>query len=140
MDKISTNYHIVVYHSNTGKKGTDYWNPPNNSAVQLAAAITASARMYMYPHISREDCYYTDTDSVVLSNPLSEDIIYPSELGKFKLEDKILNGYFLAPKAYCYFQIDGKNVVRFKGPAKNLVNPEWFESQYAVFFFFVQNR
>lgn len=85
----------------------------------------------MYPHISREDCYYTDTDSVVLSNPLSEDIIYPSELGKFKLEDKILNGYFLAPKAYCYFQIDGKNVVRFKGPAKNLVNPEWFESQYA---------
>jgi len=26
--------------------------------------------------------------------------------------------------------MDGKNVIKFKGPAKNLVDPEWFESQY----------
>jgi len=37
-----------------------------NSAVRISAAITASARIYMYPFISREDCYYTDTDSVIL--------------------------------------------------------------------------
>jgi len=71
MDQISTNCHIVVYHSNPGMEGsTDSWNPPQNSAVQLAAAITACSRIHMYPLISREDCYYTDTDSVVLSNPL----------------------------------------------------------------------
>jgi len=57
-------------------------------------------------------------------------MISSSELGKLKLEAKILKGFFLAPKAYCYYQIDGKNVIKFKGPAKNLVDPEWFESQY----------
>ncbi|KAL0386792.1 UNVERIFIED_CONTAM: DNA polymerase [Sesamum latifolium] len=50
------------------------------SAIQLAAAITASARIYMYPFISREDCYYTDTDSVVLGQPLPEEWIYSSTL------------------------------------------------------------
>jgi len=43
----------------------------------------------MYKYISRDDCYYTDTDSIVLSNPLPEDDVSSSELGKFKLEDQI---------------------------------------------------
>ena len=42
----------------------------------------------MYPQIEREDCYYTDTDSVVLGKPLPEDVISSSVLGKFKLEDR----------------------------------------------------
>ncbi|QCE05191.1 DNA polymerase [Vigna unguiculata] len=48
------------------------WAPPRLSAVQLAAAITACSRIHMYKSISREDCYYTDTDSVVLKNPIPE--------------------------------------------------------------------
>nr|UYK51800.1 hypothetical protein [Paphiopedilum micranthum] len=126
-DMLSENNYIVAYHSNTG---TD-WNPPKNSAVQLAAAITASARIYMYPYISREDCYYTDTDSVVLGQPLPEEMISSSVLGKFKLEDRVMKGYFLAPKSYFYIAMDGKNVLKYKGPAKNHVYPEWFELQYA---------
>ena len=129
-DMLSENNYIVAYHSNTGT-GSDYWNPPKNSAVQLAAAITASARIYMYPYISREDCYYTDTDSVVLGQPLPEEVISSSVLGKFKLEDRIMKGYFLAPKSYYYIAIDGTNVLKYKGPAKNQVYPEWFELQYA---------
>ena len=85
----------------------------------------------MYPYISREDCYYTDTDSVVLGQPLPKEEISSSVLGKFKLEDRVMKGYFLAPKSYFYIAIDGTNVHKFKGPAKNLVNPEWFELQYA---------
>ena len=129
-EMLSENNYIVAYHSNT-EKGLDYWKPPKNSAVQLAAAITASARIYMYPYISREDCYYTDTDSVVLGQPLPIEMISSSVLGKFKLEDRIRKGYFLAPKSYCYITIDGNNVLKYKGPAKNLVYPEWFNSQYA---------
>jgi hypothetical protein len=129
-DMLSENYYILAYHSNTGT-GPDYWNPPKNSAVQLAAAVTASARIYMYPYISREDCYYTDTDSVVLGQPLPKEVISSSVLGLFKLEDRIKKGYFLAPKSYYYLAIDGTNVIKHKGPAKNLVYPEWFESQYA---------
>lgn len=102
-----------------------------NSAVQLAAAITASARIYMYPYISRDDCYYTDTDSVVLSQPLPEERISSSVLGMFKLEDEIAFGYFLAPKCYSYGTMSGgTNVLKFKGPAKDKITPEWFEEQY----------
>ena len=86
-DMLSENNYIVAYHSNTDK-GSDYWNPPKHSAVQLAAAVTASARIYMYPYISREDCYYTDTDSVVLGQPLPKEMISSSVLGQFKLEDR----------------------------------------------------
>lgn len=129
-EMLSENYYIVAYHSNTGT-GLDYWNPPKNSAVQLAAAITASARIYMYPYISREDCYYTDTDSVVLGKPLPEEEINSTFIGKFKLEHKVLKGYFLAPKSYSLITEEGANVLKYKGPAKNLVKPEWFESQYA---------
>ncbi|KAL5738545.1 hypothetical protein ACOSP7_031306 [Xanthoceras sorbifolium] len=35
----------------------------------------------MYPYISREDCYYTDIDSVVLGNPLPKEVITSSVLG-----------------------------------------------------------
>ncbi|KAF7154287.1 hypothetical protein RHSIM_Rhsim01G0136300 [Rhododendron simsii] len=80
-DMLSDNYYIVAYHSNTGT-GSDYWNPSKNFAVQLAAAITASARIYMYPYISREDYHYMDTDSVVLGQPLLEEVISSSVLGK----------------------------------------------------------
>jgi len=85
----------------------------------------------MFPYISREDSYYTDTDSVVLGQPLPEEVLSSSVLGKFKLEDRIMKGYFLAPKSYYYIPIDGKGVLKYKGPAKNLVYPEWFEAQYA---------
>ena len=63
-DMLKKKKYIVAYSSNTDKRPDDYWDPPKNAAVQLAAAITASARIYMYPDISREDCYYTDTDSI----------------------------------------------------------------------------
>ncbi|KAL5821138.1 hypothetical protein ACOSQ3_023020 [Xanthoceras sorbifolium] len=129
-DMLSKNNYIVSYHSNT-EKGSDYWNPLKNSAVQLAAAITATARIYMYPYISREDCYYTDIDSVVLGNLLPKEVITSSVLGKFKLEDIILEGYFLAPKAYYYKTFDSNHVIKFKGPVKNLVTHEWFKLQYA---------
>lgn len=74
--------------------GSDYWKPPKNSAVQISAAISAYARIYMYPTISREDCYYTDTDSVFLSEPLPNEMVYSSILGKFKLEQKAMEGAF----------------------------------------------
>ncbi|MED6125555.1 hypothetical protein PIB30_069578 [Stylosanthes scabra] len=55
MDQISKDYHIVVYHSNTGERDADSWNPPKNSAVQLAAAITACARIHMFFSWAREN-------------------------------------------------------------------------------------
>ncbi|XP_076945143.1 DNA polymerase-like [Bidens hawaiensis] len=49
----------------------------------------------------------------------------------FKLEDRIKEGYFLAPKSYCYTTVEGKGILKYKGAAKNHITPEWFKSQYA---------
>ena len=43
----------------------------------------------MYEFSSREDCFYTDTDSFVLSNPLPSEVVDSNVLGKFKLEYKV---------------------------------------------------
>lgn len=38
---------------------------------------------------------------------------------------------FFAPKTYYLKTVDEHNVIQFKGPAKTLIDPEWFEKQYA---------
>ncbi|KAK9741136.1 hypothetical protein RND81_03G084400 [Saponaria officinalis] len=127
-EKLVDKVYIVSYHSNT-EKGSYYWEAPKNAAVQIAAAITAYARIHMHQYVSRDDCYYTDTDSVVLGKPLPDDLISSTVLGKFKLEDILTQGRFLAPKAYLYWEEDGSNVKKFKGPTKDLVTPEWFDKE-----------
>jgi len=133
-DKLSEHYYIVTYWSNTGQVSDSDWSPPRISAVQLAAAVTACARIHMYPYISRPDCYYTDTDSVVLGSPLPEDEISSTVLGMFKLENIVTKGIFLAPKSYSLLTQEGERIIKHKGLAKSLVNEEWFESQYADIF------
>ncbi|KAM7460644.1 hypothetical protein LguiB_036035 [Lonicera macranthoides] len=122
------NSHVSYIYSEDSK--TQKWSPPRIAAVQLSAAVTAYARIHMFPHINRDDCYYTDTDSVVLGNPLSEEFVSSSILGKFKLEEELIKeGIFLAPKSY-YLKCLNKGVIKHKGPAKGIVSYEWFLSQY----------
>lgn len=125
-NKISDHYYIVNYISNTGYMDPTDWRPPKMSAVQLAAAITACSRIHMYPYISRPDCYYTDTDSVILGRKLPDDLVSADELGKFKLECNVKQGIFLAPKSYMLKTEDDKEIIKHKGPAKDFVTSEWF--------------
>lgn len=130
-DKLSDDYYIVTYVSNTVHSDDIDWNPPKISAVQLAAAITACSRIMMYKYISRPDCYYTDTDSAILGSPLPDDEVSSIELGKLKKEHFVKRGIFLAPKSYAFETDAGDEIIKHKGPAKDLVNFKWFESQYA---------
>lgn len=59
-------------YTTTQKKNEEFYSHPRKAGVQIAAAFTACARLDMYPFTSREDCYYTDKDSVVLKHPLPE--------------------------------------------------------------------
>lgn len=127
-DILSEDSYIISYYTNTDWNHD--WKPPRISAVQLSAAITASARIYMYPYISRSDCYYTDTDSVIIGSPLPEEEITSTVLGKFKLEEIVKEGVFLAPKSYNLKTIDNINIIRHKGAAKDLISEEWFKDQY----------
>lgn len=128
--KLSEEYYLVSYISNKAHGLDTDWNPPRISAVQLSAAITACSRIFMYKFISREDCYYTDTDSAVLGSPLEEEFLSSTELGKFKLENKVEEGYFLAPKSYALKTDHDDPIVKYKGAAKSAVDFEWFRRQY----------
>lgn len=130
-NKLSDHYFMVSYHSHTGHaSNSSDWKLPTNSAVQLSAAITACARIHMYKYISRPDCYYTDTDSAILGNPLPEDEISSIELGKLKQEHIVKKAYFLAPKSYTLLTSTDDIIIKHKGLAKNMVDYEWFVSQY----------
>ncbi|KAG6467625.1 hypothetical protein ZIOFF_074522 (mitochondrion) [Zingiber officinale] len=104
-DKLDDDVYLVNYRRNIRHLSAEEWRPPRNLAIQISAAISAYARIEMYPFVSREDCFYTDTDSVVLGSPLPDDLISYTELGKFKLEHL--------------------------GPSKDLVTSEWFKEQLA---------
>lgn len=104
---------------------------PANSAVQISAAITAYARIHMSPYISREDCYYTDTDSIVVEKMLPKEDISQTALGKFKIEHFIKKAVFLAPKSYLLQRDKQKSIIKHKGATKPLATEEWFINQLA---------
>lgn len=105
--------------------------PKRNAAVQIAAAITACARVYMHPFINRVDCYYTDTDSIVLSKPLPEEMVSKEVLGKLKMEYFVKEAIFLAPKCYWLNVDQPDDVLVYKGALKSYVSKEWFIEQYS---------
>lgn len=100
-DKLDDDVYLVNYRRNIRHLSAEEWRPPRNLAIQISAAISAYARIEMYPFVSREDCFYTDTDSVVLGSPLPDDLISYTELGKFKLEHLVRASFWL-PKAICW--------------------------------------
>lgn len=128
-DKLSNNKFLCSYWSDQFSELDSDWIP-RLGAVQIAAAVTAYARMHMYPFISREDSYYTDTDSVVLKKPLPPENICSETLGKFKLEYKVKEGIFLAPKSYCLITDRDKEILVHKGAAKHHVTSSWFKDQW----------
>jgi hypothetical protein len=130
-EKLDHDKFIVSYKTNVKGDITDDWKQPSNTAVQISAAITAYARIHMYPYITRKDCYYTDTDSIVVKKQLPEEEISPTVLGKFKLEQKIAKAIFLAPKSYRIQTVTDDEIIKHKGAGKALADNDWFICQLA---------
>ncbi|KAG5576440.1 hypothetical protein H5410_056574, partial [Solanum commersonii] len=84
----------------------------------------------MHPYISRDDCHYTDIDSVLLNGLLPDSDISSTELGKFKLEYASYEGICLAAKSYTLFKEGHDAVIKHKEVAKSFVTPEWYKKQY----------
>jgi hypothetical protein len=72
-----------------------------NALVAIASAITAYARIEMskYMNSTSYDLYYMDTYSIIINKQLPNNLI-GNEIGKMRLENKIKEGYFIAPKIY----------------------------------------
>src|ERR1044072_7523910 len=94
---------------------------PMETNVPIAAAVTAYSRMIindlkLQAMSQGLEVYYSDTDSLVVNGPLPADLIDEAELGKMKVEHRIEEGYFVAPKIYWLKDADtGAEVVKCKG-------------------------
>jgi hypothetical protein len=97
-----------------------------NSAVQIASAITSYARIFMdkFKRDENLDVYYSDTDSIFSKNPLSYEYISDITMGNFKLENRIKEAIFILPKFYMLKTFDNKEIIKCKGISKELLTEE----------------
>jgi hypothetical protein len=119
------------------------FNEFRDVSLTTAAAVTAYARVYMSKiklNIINKggNIYYTDTDSIVTDIPLDENLI-GNELGKFKLEYRIKEGYYISNKTYGIDLADkivgedGKEVsyiIKSKAVSQDSLNLDSFKGLY----------
>lgn len=120
-----------IYSKIKKKINESYLNTSTN--VAIASSITAYARIYMdsvMRNLGFSNIYYTDTDSIITSKPLANDMVSDSILGKFKLENTIKEGIFIAPKTYCYENRTGEKKIAFKGFSSHLFSYDDFKKHY----------
>jgi hypothetical protein len=74
-----------------------------NINIAIASAITSYSRIHMsqFKNNSNYRLFYTDTDSIYINKPLSDDLVNSNELGQLKLEIIVDKAIFLCPKVYC---------------------------------------
>lgn len=75
------------------------------------------------------ECYYTDTDSIVTNKPLPNNLVN-NEIGKFKLENKINEAYFISPKLYALKKEDGSEIIKSRGIPSNCLTYNDFRKLY----------
>jgi DNA polymerase elongation subunit (family B) len=71
--------------------------------------------MSIFKNNLKFNLYYTDTDSIYIDKPLSNELINSKILGKMKLENIIKKAIFLAPKVYCFLNEDNEFIYKVKG-------------------------
>lgn len=83
--------------------------------VPFSAFTTARSRRFLYEYgqesLRHGKLYYLDTDALTCDHIFKES----KALGGLKLEGKVTEGRFFAPKLYAYMGEDGEAVVKAKG-------------------------
>nr|YP_009498209.1 hypothetical protein [Lactarius deliciosus]AWX52995.1 hypothetical protein [Lactarius deliciosus] len=95
-----------------------------NQSIPSAIAITAYARMYMFKTIYKLielgiEVFYMDTDSLVVNQVIPEELI-GNNLGLFKLEHDVAQGFFISPKLYALRTTNGELIIKAKGIGSKL--------------------
>lgn len=92
------------------------------------AALTRCKLSQAMRDVGHENVYYCDTDSIFTTKELSNNFIDNNELGKWKLENEIMEASFLAPKSYFYVNIAGKINKKTKGMKDGLLSNEDYKA------------
>lgn len=88
-----------------------------NINIAIGAAVTANARVYMsqFKNIQDFSLYYSDTDSIFIDKPLSQQLVSDKKLGLMKLEYVLTKFVALGPKVYGGININGIEFTKTKG-------------------------
>jgi hypothetical protein len=99
-----------------------------NRSLPISAMITGYASCFMnkFLNLPNNECYYTDTDSLVLIHPLDSKYV-GNNIGQFKFLGKIKRGYFIAPKLYCIILDNGNTIIKAKGINNKYLNENDFK-------------
>jgi hypothetical protein len=105
----------------------------HNINIAISSAISSYARIHMtqFKNNPNFKLFYTDTDSVYTNEPLPNNLISDTELGKLKLEFIARKGIFLSPKVYSLLDNNGELKSKVKGLSAgniNKLNIDDFES------------
>jgi len=95
-----------------------------NVAIQLASSITSYARIEMHKYKVNQNysVFYSDTDSLFTDRPLPDSVVSEKDIGKFRLEGKVKEAFFVAPKLYSVLYEDGRKLIKAKGVNKGKVD------------------
>ena len=93
------------------------------SAVHIASAIAAYARILIneFKNIPGNPCIMSDTDSVIWTSPLPEELI-GNELGLMKLEYNIKKAIIIRKKLYYILTQDNQVVIKASGKDSSKLN------------------
>jgi hypothetical protein len=85
-------------------------------STPLSIFTTAYSRIFMneFKLKYKKHIYYSDTDSLVMDIPLPKEYVN-NKIGMFKLENKVKEGVFIAPKTYALLLDDSSEIVKIKG-------------------------
>lgn len=104
-------------------------------SVAISSAVTSYARIFI--NKAKLDVlkkggsiYYTDTDSIVTDIELDESLV-GNDLGQFKLEHKIKEGYFISNKTYGFTTLDDKIIIKNKGVFGKSLTLDDFKDLYS---------
>jgi DNA polymerase type B, organellar and viral len=106
----------------------------NDVSIAIASAITSYSRIYINQvklNILERggSIYYTDTDSIVTNIKLNDSEV-GSEIGQFKLEHEIVEGYFIGCKTYGFKNSSGEIITKSKGGFKGGLTLDNLEKLY----------
>jgi hypothetical protein len=102
--------------------------------VRFSSYIAACSRTKLSEFmrvIGHKNIYYCDTDSIQTDKDMAgNEMIDENILGKWKLEDKITEAKFMAPKTYYYKNDKGEETFKSKGnPTKYLTKENFYKTK-----------
>ena len=114
--EIDKDLYFVTYESEDSNELDSSFSKNSGVSVSIASAVTAYARVYMSQFKNNQDynLFYTDTDSIFVDKELNSSLVN-SGLGNMKLEYKLTDSIFLAPKVYAGITDQGKKICKVKG-------------------------